>query len=215
MCQACVDVLPVDGAGISLTHRSLRVPLGWSSGSVGIAERAQTTLGAGPCLSAAQAGRALAADAATTAARWPVYWDELYRLTPFRSVASIPLRVDDEPIFGALDLYASSADLGSTLALLEVADAVAGPIANLLMGTSEQRDGDDFEGADWLYEDPAAERLTVWTAVGMLVAVSAQNDADALATMRAWAYSHERSLDEVANSLVDRDTPVESLLTEA
>jgi hypothetical protein len=50
MCQACVDLLPVDGAGTSLSHKSLRVPLGWSSGSVGIAEQAQTTIGAGPCL---------------------------------------------------------------------------------------------------------------------------------------------------------------------
>ena len=111
--------------------------------------------------------------------------------------------------------YAATSDLSSTLALPGIADAVPGPIATLLMGTSEQRDGDDVEGAEWLYEDPAAERLTVWTAVGMLVAVSAQNDADALATIRAWAYSHERSLDEVANSLVDSETPVESILTEA
>src|SRR4051812_13950028 len=66
----------------------------------------RTTLDAGPCLSAVHDGAALAADATLITAGWPVYFDELVRLTPYGSVASIPLRANGEPPFGALDLYA-------------------------------------------------------------------------------------------------------------
>lgn len=215
MCQACVDVLPVEGAGISLSHRALRVPLGWSDPSVGAAERAQTTVGAGPCLSAASTGGPLAADAAAIAVRWPVYWGELHRSTPFRSVASLPLRLQDQPIFGALDLYASSTDLSSTLDLTGIAEAVAGPVSIMLSGAFDRLYDEEFSVPDWLTEEPAVQRVTVWTAVGMVVAASGHTDADALATIRAWAYSHGRSLDDVAVSLTDRHTSVESLLTDA
>jgi hypothetical protein len=55
LCQACVQVLPVAGAGLSITDQ-LRIPLGASDEVVARAERLQTTLGEGPCL---------------TASRWP------------------------------------------------------------------------------------------------------------------------------------------------
>lgn len=215
MCQACVDVLPVDGAGISLVQRSLRVPLGWSSAAVGAAERAQTTVGAGPCLSAAESGSALAAGDRVIADRWPVYWDELARLTPFRSVASIPLRVEGEAPFGALDLYADAAGLTPTLALPDLAAGVADPIAVMLSGAFARLYDAEVEVPDWLMEDPAVERVTVWTAVGMLVGSTEQDDLDALATLRGWAYSHGLSLDEVADRLVERELPVEAVLADS
>ena len=214
MCQACVDVLPVEGAGISLSHRSLRVPLGWSDPYVGVAERAQTTIGAGPCLSAAAAGGPLAAHAGAIADEWPAYWSELHRLTPFRSVASLPLRLEGEPVFGALDLYASTTDLSSTLDLSRIAKAVAGPVAIMLSGAFDRLYDEELVVPDWLTEDPAVQRVTVWTAVGMVAAASGQTDTDALATLRAWAYSRGRTLDDVAASVADRHTSVESLLTD-
>jgi hypothetical protein len=214
MSRACVDVLPpVEGAGISMTQKALRVPLGWSSDTVGAAERAQTTLGAGPCLSASHACAPLAADATVIAARWPVYCDELFRLTPYRSVASLPLQVsDDEPAFGALDLYATSTDLSSTLELSDIADALARPIAAIVSGAFSRLYDDDAHIPAWLDADPAVDRMTVWTAVGMLIAESHQSDADALATLRAWAYSRGRSLDDVAADLVEHVTPLEAVL---
>ncbi|GAA3577740.1 GAF domain-containing protein [Microlunatus spumicola] len=212
MCEACVDVLPVDGAGISLVQKSLRVPLGWSSPAVGVAERAQTTVGTGPCLSAAEAGSALAAGERVIADRWPVYWGELQRLTSFRSVASIPLSVGDDAPFGALDLYADEAGLTPTLALPDLTASVAEPIAVMLSGAFARLYDEEVGVPDWLTEDPAVGRVAVWTAVGMVVGSSEQDDLDALATLRGWAYSHGLSLDEVADRLVERDLPVEAVL---
>lgn len=213
LAQACVDVLPVDGAGVSLSQKMLRVPLGWSSPAVEVAERAQTTLGSGPCLAAAAAGHALAADASTIAERWPVYWDEIQQRTPFRSVVSVPLRIDDRPILGALDLYAESTVLAPQLTLAEVGDAVAGPIAVLLSGAFDRVYDEDPDIPDWFDDDPAVGRMTVWTAVGMIVSACGGTDTDALATLRAWAYSHARTLDDVAESVVDRRLPVRALVT--
>ena len=208
-----MDVLTsVEGAGISMAQKLLRVPLGWSSDAVGTAEQIQTTLGAGPCLSAVQSGAPSASDASVLADRWPVYYDELSRLTPYRSVASIPLQVDGTPAFGALDLYASSTDLSSTLQLADIADAIARPIAVILSGAFTRLYDDDPYIPEWLDADPAVERMTVWTAVGMLISASPQSDEDALATLRAWAYGHGLSLDEVANDVVERITSLEAVL---
>ena len=210
LAAACVDVLPVAGAGLSLSQQALRVPLGWSSESVGVAERAQTTLGSGPCLSAMSSGMPVAAGGTEIADRWPVYWDELAQNTSFRSVAAVPLRVDDQSPFGALDLYGGGSDLTTTLPLTEVAEAIASPIAVMLSDTFAAL-YDDPDIPDWLEHHPAVERMTVWTAVGMVVASAGVSDTDALATIRAWAYSHERSLDDVASSLVSRTLSLDTL----
>ncbi|RYZ32240.1 MAG: hypothetical protein EOP01_01600, partial [Propionibacteriaceae bacterium] len=50
LATAAVAVLPVEGASISMIQPKLRVPLAWSSPDAEIAERHQTTLGDGPCL---------------------------------------------------------------------------------------------------------------------------------------------------------------------
>ena len=53
LAQACVKVLlPVTGAGVSITEDGLRVPLGASDATAAQAESLQTTLGEGPCLEA-------------------------------------------------------------------------------------------------------------------------------------------------------------------
>lgn len=210
--RACVEVLPgVEGAGISMAQKALRVPLGWSGDDVGTAERLQTTLGDGPCLTAVNTGAPLVADAHVAARHWPVYYDDLVRRTPFRSVASFPLRADERP-FGALDLYSSSTELSSTLPLPDIADAVAGPIAMIVSGAFAQLYEHDARVPAWLDADPAVDRMSVWTAVGMLMANSTRTDADALATLRAWAYSRGQSLDEVAGSLVGHELTVDAIL---
>src|SRR3954451_2920134 len=149
LAAACVSVLPVDGAGISITQRQLRVPLGWSSDDAADAERTQTTLGEGPCLTAAANEAALVADADAIAERWPVYQVELGRTTPFCSAASVRLRAPGQGVFGALNLYACRPNLSEVLALDETADAVAEPVAALLIGMLGQpSDHESDDGAN-------------------------------------------------------------------
>ena len=92
LAQACVKVLHVTGAGVSITEEGLRLPLGASDAMAAHAEALQTTLGEGPCLDATATSEPLVADEASMAARWPMFHRELLTQTPFRSVASIPLK---------------------------------------------------------------------------------------------------------------------------
>ena len=119
LAQACVKVLHVTGAGISITD-GLRVPLGASDAMAARAEALQTTLGEGPCLDATATSEPLVADETTMAARWPMFHRELLAKTPFRAVASVPLKSAQLRRFGALDLYSTDSDALQRLSLNDV-----------------------------------------------------------------------------------------------
>ena len=66
------------------------------------------------------------------AARWPMFHRELLAETPFRSVASIPLKSTQLRRFGALDLYSTDSDALQRLSLDEVSTNIADPMAAIL-----------------------------------------------------------------------------------
>lgn len=197
---AAVAVLPVDAAGVSLIQPQLRVPLGWTNPAAAAAERNQTTLGDGPCLEAAASASPLVADHDLIRQRWPVYYQEIERRTPFRSIAALPLQLNGSHVFGALDLYAERPDLSTVLPLPQVFTAVAAPAASMLTGLlASPYDHDPLPS--WLDDEPALQRIAVWTAVGMLRARSDLNETDALVRLRSFAYGHDLTLDALAAQL--------------
>lgn len=216
LAEAVVAVLPVDGAGISLTQPQLRVPLGWSDPDAAVAEAGQTTLGDGPCLTAAAEERALVVDAATAAARWPSYWAEIEQRTPYRSVAALPLHLGDrsagQHVVAALELYAVRPDLSAVLSLEEaraVAEALGGMLFEML---DTMFDGGDRGVPAWLDDEDGVDRYRVWTAVGMVRAIAGLDESAALARLRAYAYSHGLTLDDTADRLLERDLQVDAVL---
>lgn len=201
LARACVAVLPVAGAGLGLTEK-LRVPLGASDDAVSRAERLQTTLGEGPCLSAIEAGHALSADEATMAARWPRYHQELRRQTPFRAVASLPLRVGGQPPVGALDLYSADATLHPGALAAEVQTGIADQISGLLLDAPlASVDWTDSPVAAWLAGPAVADRMEVWKAVGMLMHTLGTTQREGLALLRRYAVEESSTLDTVAGRL--------------
>ena len=55
--KACVQVLPITGAGLSLfSAPTMRIPIGASDDTATAAERAQFTVAQGPCFDAHQTG---------------------------------------------------------------------------------------------------------------------------------------------------------------
>ena len=208
---AAASVLRLDGAGISLIDDALRVPLGASTAAVTVAEQLQATLGDGPCLTAAAAREPLMADAATMARRWPVYAVQLADCTRFRSVAAVPLYDQPAHVFGALDLY--STQPGPLLDFdLEAAAAIGVEMSRFLTGDLSRRDTsveDDLDG--WLDVPPAADRMEVWTAVGMVMSEFQESDATALARLRGYAFAHSLTLDGLARSVLDRGVPLTAL----
>lgn len=208
--QACVDVLPIDGASLSLTQE-LRVPLSATSEVVARAERLQVTLGEGPCLSAVEEPAPLVADLTAMRSRWPVFHSELVQQTPFRSVASLPVLLPDSRRLGAVDLY-STDELAAPFAVVaEAGMEIADRMAAYLLATS----------AWWAEEDAlsstnlaagADRRLNVWVAVGMVIGHRAMTNADALAVLRAYAFAHELTLDDLAEQVTTHTLAVAALV---
>jgi len=212
LAQACVTVLSVSGAGVSLTDGRLRVPLGASDAVSARAEALQTTLGEGPCLEATATSDPIIADEASMAARWPIFSAELLAVTPFRSVASLPLRSSELLRFGALDLYSTDLDPLLGQSLDEVSSSIADPIAAILFDGPSTAGPSGAMVSSWTTQPVVTRRMQVWTAVGMLIAHSGLNNADALAALRAYAYGRSASLDDVAEDITRKRLHPQALL---
>lgn len=103
--KACVQVLPISGAGLSLfSAPTMRIPVGASDDTSTIAERLQFTVSDGPCFAAHRSGQVVVAPEDVIASRWPMFNDQLLGQTPIRGIVSSPLR-DGLSATGVLDLY--------------------------------------------------------------------------------------------------------------
>ena len=210
--QACVDVLGVDGAGLSMTNH-LRIPLAASDENVATAERLQTTIGEGPCLAAVAQREPLVADLTSMAASWPTFHERFIANTPYRSVASFPLRSADGSYLGALDLYSTNPHILTRLQLAEIDAAVAVPIASMLFHgpAADHLDGQPLLPS-WMSKEQVDERMNVWVAVGMAIERLEMNNHDALALLRGYAYSHDLTLDQAARLVTDQRMRPDELL---
>jgi hypothetical protein len=210
LARASAQVLPVDGAGISLFFSSdRRLPLGASDPASAEAERLQFTAGEGPCLTSHATGAVVLADTATLRARWPAYYDALAARTPIRGSLSLPLRHELSGI-GALDLYVVSPH-GVASVRVDDALAVAGQVAAVLQVRSRQDRVSSSGGPAWLDAPAAERRSTVWQAIGFVNSALGVPSPDALALLRAHAYAEGQSLDDLAAQVLSRQVPVEEL----
>jgi hypothetical protein len=92
LAKACVRVLPITGAGISIfTAATLRIPVGASDDVAAAAERLQFSTAQGPCFDAQRTGGLTVATEPVIARRWPVFHDRLISQTPVRGVVAAPL----------------------------------------------------------------------------------------------------------------------------
>ena len=215
LARACVAVLPVEGAGITVTQ-DLRVPLGASDEVALRAQRLQTTLGEGPCLEAVLTPLPLTAGLDALHQRWPAFAAEFVGLTPYRSVASLPLIPPrGGRRLGALDLYRTEAEPMDTQLLFELATSVGSPVAAMLAGAPVGEDAAGITMPVWLDTDLVHGRMDVWGAVGVVMVASSLTNPDALALLRAYAYGNGTTLDDVAARLttgvLDVDEVVEGV----
>jgi hypothetical protein len=213
LAKAAAAVLPVDGSGISLFFASdRRLPLGASDEQAAEAERLQFTVGEGPCLSAHASGQPVLADEATIHSRWPAFYDGLVTRTSIRAIIALPLE-DEFRGFGALDLYLIPPRGVGSLTLFD-ALTVAREVVTVFQANNRQA-SPKGDGPAWL-DAPAAERRSlVWQAMGFLNAGLGVTSPDALAMLRAYAYSEGMDLDELASQLLDRKLPLELLALDA
>ena len=206
LCNACVELLSVDGAAISIMHRGITSGTFGSSGAWSRRlDEMQFTTGEGPCIDAVSQGRPiLVADLADRRQpQWPAFTGAALD-SGVCAVFALPIAVATSHI-GALDLFrrtpgALSANdldgglLAAELAALPLLDVIASNV-----GWDAGPRGDD--GWDEL---ATLQRVEVYQATGMVMASLDVDAAEALVRIRAYAFANDLGAGEVAARIVAR-----------
>jgi len=201
LCAACPRILGVDGAGIMLMSGDIpRGSLGTTDEVSQQIEDLQYTLGEGPCVDACRQDEVVAEPdlARPVPRRWPAFTPPVLR-AGVRAVFAFPLRIGTVRL-GVLDSYR---DRPGPLSGEQHADAlvVAGVAARWVLEAQAGAPPGTVAGE---LEAGADFHFAVHNAAGM---VSVQQDisvTDALIRLRAYAFTHDRSLTEVAQDVVGR-----------
>ncbi|MEV6823754.1 GAF and ANTAR domain-containing protein [Amycolatopsis sp. NPDC051102] len=200
VCRACVRLLPVDGAAVSVMADAGHREAVYTSDTVSAAlAELQFALGEGPCFEAyTHGGPVLVADlGAGLPTSRPVFAAQAAEY-PVAALFTFPLHIGVVRV-ATLDTYRSTP--GSLAAdelavALQVAD-LAAPALSGLLGGDRWLDGDRrwMAGAGMRHRE-------VHQATGMLIAHLDVPAAEALARMRAYALGHGRALRDVAADIV-------------
>lgn len=211
--MAAAETLDVSSAGLSVIIGDLRVPLGASSAEASLAEQLQFRTGEGPCLDGVRSHMFVVADELELESRWPQFARDLRAQTSYSAIISVPLKIASD-FTAALDIYLGDADHADQISLV-AAWSVGREIAAQLAQFDTDDDGSVTPGeltvAYALTNPPTRARTVVWIAIGIIMQIRSAPATDALTIIRAYAYSHDLQVDEVAARLVDRTLPSEEL----
>ncbi|MFC7490886.1 MULTISPECIES: GAF and ANTAR domain-containing protein [unclassified Knoellia] len=205
LCVACVDLVGVDGAAISMVYD------GFSHGTFGSSsemsrrlDEHQFTFGEGPCLDAAAEGKAVLVPDLNSPdeQRWPGFAGAALG-EGIHAVFAMPIRLSSACV-GALDLFREApgpltADqmaggmLVAELASLPLMDLMASKTVN----PAETSEGKQRQVVD-------LDRIEVYQATGMLMSQLDVGPAEALVRLRAHAISTDQTASEVAWAIVER-----------
>ena len=202
ICDLCVEMLGVTGAGISLFTDAGNTGVVCATDDVAARiEDLQVTLGEGPCVDAVRsAGPVLVPDLDqpddVTVSRWPAFMEGA-GAAGVRAVFAFPLRIGAIGL-GAIDLYRTSRgelDADQLAGALMAADAAA--LALLDLDPAGDAFADDHTARSTYH-------LQVHQATGMVQAQLDVTTDAAFAMLRARAFASGRSLVDVATDVVER-----------
>ena len=206
LCAVCPQITGVSGAGIMLMSGDVpRGSVGTSDEVSGLIEELQYTLGEGPCVDAYQQDRVVTepdlADPVTR--RWVAFTPPVLR-AGVRALFGFPLRIGTVRL-GALNLYR---DRPGPLSGQQHADALG--LASMAARWVLEAQAAASSGAvPSQLETDADFRFVVHNAAGMISVQQAISVTDALIRLRAYAFSHDRLLSDVAQDVVDRKLRLE------
>jgi hypothetical protein len=202
ICELCVEMLDVTGAGISLVTDSGNRGVVCATDAVSARiEDLQFTLGEGPCIDAVRSGNPiLVADLSEpdlVVDRWPAFLEGAMAVG-VSAVFAFPLRIGAISV-GAIDLYRDrpgELDPGQMPSALMAADAAALALLRL------------ESGRDDLFSDDASagftNELQVHQATGMVQVQLGVSTEQAFVLLRARAFAAGRPLVELASDVVAR-----------
>ena len=203
----CADALPITGVGLAwMTDDGPAGAFAATDGPARTMEMLQFELGEGPCVDASSSrSPVLQSDLARTGgSRWPAFTASAVD-AGIRAIFALPLQVGGIRL-GVLDLYRDAAGTldGSNLTrALDYADAATALLLHL------QTSADPLRLQQHVAE-PMDHHAEVHQATGMVAAQLDLPLAEALAVLRAAAYSAERPILDVANDVLDRRIRLEA-----
>jgi hypothetical protein len=206
LCRACVTLLDVDAAAISLVFDGTNAAtLGSSGPPARIYDELQFTLGEGPCLDSVDLrAPVMVVDLADpNNARWPVYGPAMLA-HQIRGVYAVPVLVAGEYV-GALDLFRAQPGALRTeqmIGAVAAAELAGIPVLDLMDGDLQAAVSDPGSNA-WA-ELNTLSRAEVGQSTGMLIAQLGIDAAEALVRLRAHAYATDRSVIDVARDILAR-----------
>jgi hypothetical protein len=204
LCVACVELLDVDGAAISVVQEGVsRGTFGVSGDSSRRLDEYQFTFGEGPCLDAVAArSPVLAADLNSPhERRWPAFSDAVLA-DGIRAVFAVPIVLASACI-GALDLFREqpgslSPDQLAGAAL--AAEMARLPLLDLASGLAPGPGGSTKELTTARYD---LDRVEVYQATGILIAQLDVGKEEALARLRGHAVATGQTASEVAWAIIE------------
>lgn len=206
ICELSITSLSVQGAAIFLQIKNqIQGPLA-SAGTLGqLMAETEMSLGEGPVFEVVVAGRAQSfADLqATQEAPWPLFRDSALA-HGVRAVHTFPLHLGAVQL-GALEFYSVSPGALSRSAMIDcyaIADLTTSTLLYMQAGLADSQFADLLSISD-------SDRLRIHQATGMVAEMLNCSLTDAIARMRAHAFSHELSLFELSIQLIDRKIRLE------
>jgi hypothetical protein len=206
LCRACVDLLPVDGAAISVTHAGMTRGTFGSSGELSRRlDELQFTFGEGPCLDASAFMLPVLVGDVEDAGpvRWPAFAGAALELG-VRAVFALPVTIARTPV-GALDLFRNRPGPLPEDSLH--GGLWAAELASLPLFALMNADVDWIavgESADGWEQLASLQRVEVYQATGMLIAQLDVDAAEALMRLRAYAFASGMTAGEAAWAVVER-----------
>lgn len=200
LCQLSADIVLVSGAGVMLMSGDLPASLCTTNAVSALIEELQFTLGEGPCLDAYNRNQVVFEPdlAEPRSPRWLAFAPKALQVG-VRAVFGFPLRVGAVRL-GALNLYQERpgplSDDQHADALL-MADVVARWVLDTQAGATRGSLAAEIEAGAEFY-------LSVHNAAGAVSAQLGVTVAEALIRMRAYSFTHDRPLREVARDVITR-----------
>ncbi|ONI91877.1 hypothetical protein ALI144C_00385 [Actinosynnema sp. ALI-1.44] len=208
LCEASTELLPIDGASISISlGPQLRNTLHASDAVGNRIESLQFSLGEGPCFESFEFRRpVLVPDLANfTTREWPVFATELARMR-IGAIFAFPMQRGAIRI-GVVDFYRvrpgwlSPGELAAALEVVEIATLL---LLNAQSGTTTA-----------LYRPTRRlDHEQVHQATGVLIAAFDMSAEEALARLRAYAFANDQLVDDVARDIMARRLSPQDLVDE-
>lgn len=199
--QACLALLPVDGAGVMLmAERAHQGTLYATDDRIQQLEELQNSAAEGPCIDSYNFGRpVLEPDLDTTGrSKWPLLSAAALKVG-IQALFSFPLQLDDTSV-GAFDLYRQNP---GELGLEQVADArlLAAMATREVLALQALAAPGSLPGQ---IADLSGDRVIVEQATGMVSAQTRAGITEAAHILRRVATEQNRALAEVARDIVSR-----------